>query len=45
MSSVVAADRCTGCELCVLYCPDLAIVVTETGGVHPDGVATGMGWE
>jgi 2-oxoglutarate ferredoxin oxidoreductase subunit delta len=22
---VVAADKCTGCDLCGLYCPDFAI--------------------
>ncbi len=23
----VKVEMCTGCELCVLYCPDLAIVI------------------
>lgn len=24
-AEIVDADRCTGCELCVLHCPDLAV--------------------
>ena len=28
-AAVLDPDRCTGCELCVLYCPDLAVTVVR----------------
>jgi len=34
-AKVIAADRCTACLLCELYCPDWAIDVRE-GGVAGD---------
>ena len=30
-AAVLYLDRCTGCELCMLHCPDLAVTV-ERGG-------------
>ncbi|NTU85035.1 MAG: 4Fe-4S ferredoxin, partial [Chloroflexales bacterium] len=27
-------QRCNGCRLCELLCPDFAITVTEEAGVH-----------
>jgi 2-oxoglutarate ferredoxin oxidoreductase subunit delta len=33
---VAAEDQCTGCENCMILCPDLAIAVTrEKKGVNP----------
>lgn len=26
-AAVLHPEKCTGCELCMLYCPDLAVVV------------------
>ena len=26
-AAVLQPDRCTGCDLCMLYCPDLAVTV------------------
>ena len=32
---VLDPERCTGCDLCTLYCPDLAVTVTQReGGRH-----------
>ncbi|MDP6776721.1 MAG: 4Fe-4S dicluster domain-containing protein [Candidatus Latescibacteria bacterium] len=28
-AEVLEPDRCTGCELCMLYCPELAVVVVQ----------------
>ncbi len=28
-AKVLQPDRCTGCELCMLYCPELAVVVVR----------------
>ncbi len=28
-ATVLDPARCTGCELCVLYCPDLAVTVVR----------------
>ena len=29
LASVVEIQKCTGCELCVLFCPDLAINLVQ----------------
>jgi len=31
-AAVLHPGRCTGCELCMLHCPDLAVVVERAEG-------------
>ncbi len=31
-ATVVRGDACTGCGLCMLYCPDMAVVVADRNG-------------
>ena len=33
-AEVIHPDKCTGCDLCMVHCPDLAVAVE-----HPEGVA------
>jgi len=35
-AAVISPERCTGCELCMIHCPDLAVVV-QTKKVGRDG--------
>ena len=31
---VLAQEQCTGCDLCMLYCPDLAVAVEHRESSH-----------
>jgi Pyruvate/2-oxoacid:ferredoxin oxidoreductase delta subunit len=31
LAKVQFPEKCTGCKLCLLYCPDFAIAVEEEG--------------
>lgn len=33
---VLREEACTGCGLCMLYCPDMAVVVADRKGVVVD---------
>ena len=35
LAEVVRAESCTGCELCVLHCPELAVGMVRVPSVAP----------
>jgi len=35
-AAVLFPERCTGCDQCMLYCPDLAVFVQHGEGIRRD---------